>query len=197
MKKTIKTIATLNAGLCLFLVLLLKWGYPLGENRLIFERYKQDYPGPVNLTATSFPFGVFCQELYANTLFQNVYEKEFPYNDDIHIPFVIYNQDTLIVRCGAEGISPIAYFQITNAEHGHENESVQTRIRLLEKSPDISELTQRGYIFQKLNWKLAITSFILEPLIIYLILVLSTLSILLTIFERLRTHVRATSSKQL
>lgn len=186
MEKHILRAAFVNSCLILILPILLIWGYPLGGNRLCFEPLKENYPGPVNLTVTSFPFGVYCQELFDYEAFN----KEFGNRDwgtaRIDIPFVLKKQDTLIVKCGLEKPDTVLYFRITNPVPGELNENIQDRISLLNAAPDISALLNKGYVVQKLDWGKALSSYILEPIIIPLIFILSFLILIMSFINRIR-----------
>ena len=79
------------------------------------------------------------------------------------------------------GKDSVSYFIIVNTDFDHENESVQGRIMMLDKAPDYVELLNNGYTYQKLNYAKTIIAFILEPIIIYLIILLSSGTVILSV----------------
>lgn len=178
MLKTIRISLIINTILCILLSILLCWGYALGGNRLWFKNCKAVYPGPITITACSFPFGVYCSELYNNQVFQERYQL---FNQAIDIPFVCFNKDTLYLETMVNGKDSVSYFRIVNPDFDHENESVQGRIMMLDKAPDYVELLNNGYTYQKLNYAKTIIAFILEPIIIYLIILLSSGTVILSV----------------
>lgn len=183
MRKVLTIIALLNASLCLLLPLLLAWGYPLGMNRLCFKDFREHYPGPISLTVSSFPYGVYCQELYDNDSFKVTYRYHNLDNDAVVIPWVLYNRDTLVVKCGKEGIDSVSFYRITNPIKGNECENVQLRIEQLRVQPMVTDLLERGYTMKVFHWKRAVTSYFLEPIVILFILLLSLAFVLLFVFQ--------------
>lgn len=180
MLKAIRISLIINTVLCILLSILLYWGFALGGNRLWFKNFKEVYPGPITITACSFPFGVYCPELFNNQDFQERYHLS---NEAIDIPFVCFNKDTLYLETIVYGIDSVGYFRIVNPDIDHPYESVQGRIMMLDKAPDYVVLLNNGYSYQKLDYAKTFIAFILEPIIIFLIIFLSSGTIILSAFH--------------
>lgn len=172
MKKAFTVIAVINASLCLILPILLVWGYPVARNRFPFDGLKESYPGPIHITVTSFPFGLYCQELEDNKDYIKRFNRQ-DNNKPIDISTVYYNSDTLFVKCQMKGEDAVSYFRVVNPTAGQEDGFIQNRIKELEETPDFSELVNRGYKHRVLNDAKGMCSYLLEPLIIPLIPILS------------------------
>ena len=128
-KRTIKRIWAVILLLSIGFIVLFALGRPMAAN-MFTKQYYMEYPGPVHIGTTSFPFSVYCLELD-----DKFYTHDFPRYYDIESIF--FNSDTLYIR----GIDkPIPYkerfFQVTNGSDG-EKSRVAERIVELASFPDL------------------------------------------------------------
>ena len=176
MLKHINRLLFLLGGLCILSPILLICGYPLGMNRFPFESVREHYPCSVTITATSFPFEVYCDKLFNSRQFMELYDDA-----NVSLHELYYNSDTLLLICKKEGEDKSDCFMIVESASSSMYNSMHNCL-LLDEMPDYEKMINRGFKHKHLNWLVGIISFLLEPVVFALIVILCLLILSLKIY---------------